>query len=433
MAGGLSVLSPAVIGLRSSCCGEVFDPAVGFSCPAHGPEAGTLDVVYDYGRIVSWPPQSRSGGLRGMWRYLPMLPVRPDLALPTLSVGDTPLVPAPRLADRLGVAALWIKDEGRQPTGSLKDRASALAVVLARAEGVDVVTTASTGNAAAALAGLCAAEEMTAVIFVPASISEVKLAQLLVYGAQVVLVDGSYDDAFALCRQAAETWGWYLRSTGVNPFMTEGKKTVVFEIVEALEGTVPDIIVVGVGDGCILGSLHKGLRDLLALGWITRMPRLIGVQARGSDALYRAWTSGLDVAPIAATTVVDSLCVGLPRDRWKAMAAVRETGGAFVAVSDADILAAIPELAQGSGVFAEPAGAAPLAGLRAAKVQGLVGRGDSVVLIATGSGLKSALATTVGDVRQRVVRCSPGALPPQKHLLPVRVNRADRIDVASAI
>ena len=210
------------------------------------------------------------------------------------------------------------------------------------------------------------------VIFVPQSAPPAKIAQLLVYGSTVLLVRWTYDDAFELCLQAAKEFGWYNRNTGYNPYMSEGKKTAAYEICEQLttadlrglgdlEGiggwSAPDRIFVPVGDGCVIGGIHKWLKDLLALNWISAMPKLMGVQAAGSAALYDAWRTGIsamEMQPIDAHTIADSISAGLPRDRIKALAAVRETGGAYVKVTDDEILAAIPALARGSGVFAEP-------------------------------------------------------------------------------
>jgi threonine synthase len=254
-----------------------------------------------------------------------------------------------------------------------------------------VVTTASTGNAAAALSGICATVGMPNVIFVPATAPEGKVAQLLSYGSIVLLVEGTYGAAFDLCLEAADANGWYNRNTGYNPYMSEGKKTVSYEIAEQLGWEAPDVVAVGVGDGCIIGGIYKGFFDLVQLGWIDRMPRLIGVQSTGSDYLTQAWENGEDVLakePIDADTVADSISAELPRDRLKAMRAVRESGGAFVAVPDEEILAAIPEMARNSGVFGEPAGAAAWAGLQAAAERGLVDAGDRAVVLNTGSGLK---------------------------------------------
>jgi len=384
--------------MRCTICGKTYLPGeADYVCPDHGNE-GILDIEYDYdaiGRRIS--PQSLARDRTcSQWRYRPLLPVLPDTPAPPPAVGWTPLYRADRLGQALGLDALYIKDDTRQPTGSLKDRASALAVMKAREAGASMITTASTGNAAAALAGMCAADGMPCTIFVPGSAPRAKVAQLLAYGARVFLVDGSYDDAFELCLAAAAEFDWYNRNTGFNPYMAEGKKTAAYEICEQLDWRCPDAVFVGVGDGCIISGLHKGFLDMYRLGWIDRLPRLMGVQAEGSDFLYQCWKAGADPVTfpaIRAHTVADSISAGLPRDRRKAVAAVNGTGGEFLRVADEAILAAIPELARATGVFAEPAGASPLAGLHAALDQGLVRRDETCVLLATGSGLKDVDAT----------------------------------------
>jgi threonine synthase len=399
-----------VLGLKCTICGaEYAAKDATYVCPKHGND-GILDVVYDYDIIRKQASPAKLAGSSdcSIWRYLPLLPLKPDaaeqLARGTLlaSVGWTPLFSAPRLAAQLGLRHLWVKDDGRQPTASLKDRASAIAVVKARELGFATITTASTGNAAAALAGLCAAVSQPNVIFVPRTAPQAKIAQLLAYGATVLLVDGSYDDAFELCLRAAPEFGWYNRNTGFNPYMSEGKKTAAYEICEQLEWQAPDRIFVPVGDGCIIGGLHKGLRDLLALGWIDRTPRLMGVQAEGSAALADAWERGInatEIQPIKAHTIADSISAGLPRDRIKALRAVRDSGGAFIRVSDDEIVSAIPALARGCGVFAEPAAAAAYAGLVKATERALVKPEERVVVLATGSGLKD-IATAIQSVGQ---------------------------------
>lgn len=382
-----------MIGLACVVCDATY-PAdfPGYVCPHHGDE-GILDVLYDYEAIgVSLTKDSLAANPdRTMWRYRPLLPISSDAVVPPLSVGGTPMYDAPRLAGAVGIDELWVKDEGRQPTASLKDRASAMAVTKAMERGEHTISAASTGNAAAALAGMAASVGLDAVIFAPAAAPEAKIAQLLAYDATVVLVDGSYTDAFALSMEAAAEYGWYNRNTGFNPYMTEGKKTAGLEILEDLAWEPPDAIFVSVGDGSIIGAVHKAMRDALALGWIRRSPRLFGIQAAGSDYLVQAFETGEDVLSkpaIDAATVADSISADLPRDRVKAMAAVTETGGAFLRVTDDEILRAVPTLARGSGVFAEPAGAAPYAGVIAAANDGLIGADDSVVVLATGSGLK---------------------------------------------
>ena len=388
-----------VIDLRCTTCDAAYSPEPGrYTCDACG-DSGTLDVRYDYEAIADQLSRQTLATDRdhSMWRYRPLMPVSEFMSVEGLNVGGTPLVEAARLA--AGLATLHIKDDGRQPTGSLKDRASAVALARAAMEGADVITTASTGNAAAALAGLAANTGQRAVIFVPASAPEAKLAQLLGFGATVALVDGNYGAAFDLCTAAVERFGWYNRNTGVNPYVAEGKKTVSFEICEQLGWQAPDAVFVSVGDGSIIGGVHKGFKDALALGWIDTIPRIYGIQAAGSDYLTQAFESGEDVAtksPIAASTVADSISADLPRDRVKALAAVIETGGAYLRVDDAEILAAIPTVAAESGVFPEPAAAAAYAGLLVALKEGFVGEDDRVVVISTGSGLKDVPAVMKG-------------------------------------
>ena len=386
-----------VIGLVCVVCGESYGiDEVAYVCPLHGSE-GILDVRYDYDLVGSRlsPESLETSADPTMWRYRPLLPVGPDAEVPPLTVGGTPLYDAPRLAARLGLGRVWVKDDGRQPTASLKDRASAMALVKAREVSATVVTTASTGNAAAALSGLAASIGQENVIFVPASAPQAKIAQLLAYGSTVALVDGTYGDAFDLCMAAASEYGWYNRNTGFNPYMTEGKKTAGLEILEQLAWNPPDAIFVSVGDGSIIGGVHKAMKDAQALGWIDQSPRIYGTQAAGSDYMVQAFETGEDVLtkpPISADTAADSISADLPRDRIKAMAAVIETDGAYLRVSDDDILAAIPTLARGSGVFAEPAAAAAYAGLEAAAESGLVGPSDRVVVLSTGAGLKDVAA-----------------------------------------
>lgn len=398
-------MNNSMIGLQCTLCGQVYSPAeVDYVCPKHGND-GNLDVLYDYEQIAVLVRRDGLSSIGGMWRYKALLPIDAAAAVPPLLVGETPLYKAERIASDISVREVWLKDDGRNPTASLKDRASALIVAKAQADKRTIVTTASTGNAAAALAGLAASVQLPTVIFVPASAPEAKVTQLLVYGAHVLLVDGTYDDAFELCLQASNRYGWYCRNTGYNPYTSEGKKTVAYEICEQLSGLpgkfeAPGSIVVSVGDGNIISGIHKGLKDLLALGWIDHMPRLIGVQAEGSAALYQAWKDNvnpIDMQPINAQTVADSISAGLPRDRVKAMNAVKETRGSFLTVTDNEILAAIPSLAQASGVFAEPAASAAYAGLNKAAQEGLIGKGERVVVLITGNGLKD-----VGSARKAV-------------------------------
>jgi threonine synthase len=403
-----------VVGLTCVICHTTY-PAdfAGYVCPDHGSE-GILDVGYDYERIAAHtsPDTLAANRDRTMWRYRFVMPIDDATPVPPLAIGGTPMYDVPQMARTLGIGRLWVKDEGRQPTASLKDRASAMGVVKATEAGADTITTASTGNAAAALAGISASVGMANVIFVPASAPQAKIAQLLAFGSTVALVDGSYGDAFELCMEAAPVFGWYNRNTGYNPYMTEGKKTVGLEILEDLGWSPPDAIFVSVGDGSIIGGVHKAMKDAAALGWIDRVPRIFGIQSAGSDYLVQAFETGEDVVtkpPIVANTIADSISADLPRDRVKAMAAVVETGGAYLRVSDDAILASIPTLARGSGVFAEPAGAAAHTGVVEAISRGLLEPSDEVVIIATGSGLKDVASamTAVAAIGTEPMRIAP--------------------------
>ncbi|MBA2336840.1 MAG: pyridoxal-phosphate dependent enzyme [Acidimicrobiia bacterium] len=383
--------------MRCVLCATEYPPAADrYVCDACGP-AGTLDVEYDWDRVLAgWGREALAADPDStMWRWGPMLPLATDAMRSSLAIGATPVYEAPRLAAAAGVRRVWVKDEGRQPTGSLKDRASAMVAAIGAGFGAEVITTASTGNAASALAGVTASMGLRSVIFVPEAAPPAKVTQLLAYGATVMLVQGGYSAAFELSQQAVARYGWYDRNTGINPYTTEGKKTALLELAEQLGWSMPDAVFVAVGDGSIIGGLHKGLVELHRLGWIDRIPRLFGVQAAGSDYLAQAYESGEEVAAkpaIAAHTVADSISADLPRDRVKAMRAVRHTGGTFVRVPDEAILAAIAVLARGCGVFAEPAAAAAWAGVERAVADGLLDGDATVAVLATGSGLKDVAA-----------------------------------------
>jgi len=383
------------LGYKCSLCGEEYDfEAVMYVCRRDG---GNLDIQLDLRQVT--PAQITSSPEASLWRYLPLLPVANPggEGTPLRAAGWTPLYRPRRLAQKLGLADLWIKDESRNPTASFKDRASAVVVARARELRAEVVATASTGNAGAALAGMAAAVGQKAVILAPRTAPAAKVAQLLVFGAQVILVDGSYDDAFDLTLQAAQEFGWYCRNTGYNPFTAEGKKTAALEIWEQLltgraqaRGRLN--IFVSVGDGNIISGIHKGFKDLQALGWLESMPRLFGVQAEGSAAVANAYFSGGEhIQPVSARTLADSISVDLPRDGVRAVRAARQTGGGYILVSDADILAAVAELGK-TGIFAEPAGAAAYAGLVRAVQTGVIQPEEPVVVINTGSGLKDVRA-----------------------------------------
>ncbi|MCK6623167.1 MAG: threonine synthase [Calditrichaceae bacterium] len=381
-----------LLGLKCVSCGREFTPdEIDYTCPACGPLTGTREVLYDYRAISKLLTRKTLAQNREFshWRYLPLLPVLQPEKIQPLSVGWTPLYRSPQLENQWGLERVWIKDDSRNPTASLKDRASSVAVVKALEKGVGTVTAASTGNAASSWSAFTALAGLKTAIFVPQNAPRPKIAQLLLFGATVLKVNGNYDDAFDLCCRAAEKWGWYNRSTAINPYLGEGKKTAALEICEQLNWEAPDYVFVSVGDGCIFQGMWKGFKEFYQLGLIERLPKMIGVQAQGSAPLVRAWESRAErCEPLQPRTIADSISVGVPRDQVKALKAARESGGRFTAVSDEEILSAISLLARSAGVFAEPAGAAALAGLKKLAAQGACGRQDRVVVVVTGHGLK---------------------------------------------
>jgi threonine synthase len=377
-----------VAGFRCfECAREFRGDEVEYVCPSCG---GNLDVLYDYEAVGARLTKARlaADGDLSMWRYRPLLPIADSSRVPPLAAGWTPVYDCPRLAAQFAIKQLFVKDDGRNPTASFKDRPSALAVVKAREAGAAVITTASSGNAGSALAGMCAGLAMRSVIFVPAHAPAAKVAQLVVYGATVVLVEGTYDDAYDLCLAAAARFGWYQRSTGFNPYTREGKKTAALEICEQLGWQVPDKVVVSVGDGNIISGLWKGFCDFHRLGFIDRLPQMVGVQAAGAAAIVDAANSDGAVRRGAAYTVADSINVAQPRDARAAVRAIQDSGSCGVKVSDDEILQAIVQLARATGVFAEPAAAASYAGLAKLCDAGAIHSGERVLLMLTGNGLK---------------------------------------------
>lgn len=399
-----------------SLCGAVYPPQeVGYVCPRDG---GNLNVVLDYSAIRQAYSTSHIISSRefSLWRYLPLLPVSEPGGdgTPLHAAGWTPCYHSPLLMRQFEMGRLWVKDESRNPTASFKDRASAVVVARAREIGAEVVVTASTGNAGAALAGMSAAVGQKAVIFAPRTAPPAKIAQLLVYGAQVILVDGNYDQAFELSIQAAQNFGWYCRNTGYNPFTAEGKKTAAFEIWEQIllqnRLSKPLAVIVSVGDGNIISGIHKGFMDLLNLGWLEVMPRIFGVQAEGSAAVANAFFGKTEqITAVKASTLADSISVDLPRDGVRAVRAMAKTGGDCLVVKDSEILKAIASLGR-VGIFAEPAGAAAFAGLVKALELGQIDPDDPVVVINTGSGLKDTRAAMAAVAEAPLIEPTLAAL-----------------------
>ena len=378
-----------------------------YTCPACG---GNLQVEYDYDVIrQGWNRAALADDPdHSIWRYAPLYPLATRIESPP--IGWTPLFPAPRLGERFGLRSLWIKDDGRNPSESFKDRASAIALLRARETGHDLVTGASTGNAGSSTALLAAALGMRARIFIPRTAPRAKVAQLLAFGAEVLAVEGTYDQAFDLCLAATERFGWYNRNTGYNPFTREGKKSVSFEICEQLDWHVPDLVVAPVGDGNIISGVWKGFEEFHRLGFIDHLPRLLAVQAEHSAAVVHALEGDGTIVPVPGKTVADSIAVSVPRDGEAAVQAVRASGGFGVTVSDDEILAAITEVAQGAAVFGEPSGVAPYAGLKRAVQQDRIDPDWTIVLLVTGSGLKDITSVMKITGEPRTVPPDPEAL-----------------------
>ncbi|MCP4249874.1 MAG: threonine synthase [bacterium] len=378
-------------------CGQSYGPTkVGFTCPTCGPDEGILDVVYDLpavGRnftlsdLMDAPPSH--------WRYGPLLPLEKRHAGRDWPIGWTPLTEVPSLANRVGVKRLRIKDEGRSLSGSFKDRASSVGVVRALDAGAKAIACASTGNAATSLAACAALAGLPAYIFVSQAVPAGKLAQLLIYGARVFKVQGTYAQAYDLCMQACERFGWYNRCCAYNPYLVEGKKTGGMELAEQCFADPPDWVAVSVGDGCTIAAIGKGLRQMRELEIIDWSTRLLGVQAEDvapiagvfeADPNGRAEPDALP--PCDGDTFADSINVPVPRNWRKAVRAVRQCEGTFVTVSDDQIAEAMRITGHHAGVFAEPAGATSVAGIAQAVADGIIDRRASVVAMLTGNGLK---------------------------------------------
>ncbi|HEX6644247.1 MAG TPA: pyridoxal-phosphate dependent enzyme [Gemmatimonadales bacterium] len=372
----------AVTGLRCVRCGRTapFDPGA-YLCPecgdGGGGDPGILDVEYDYdlaGRLFTG---TRSSGRTGVFRYLPVLPL--DEPAPVLPAGTTALVPAPRIARRLGLGALYLKDETRNPTRCLKDRATSVGMALALEAGAKAVYCASAGNAAISLAGYAAHQGLACHVFVPAAVSRVRLDWLERFGARIHRSKGDYDQAFAESEAAGRKKRWYSRNCAFNPFLVEGKKTAGLEIGEQLAFEVPDLVVAPVGDGCTLAAVGKGFRELRALRRIGSLPSLLGVQAEGMRPLARRFAG--EPPAEEGETAAASISVRRPRNALRLLREIRDAGGGIVAVSDEEGAAAQRALAEEAGIVAELTSALTLAAV--CRMEREL-RGKRVVLVITG-------------------------------------------------
>jgi threonine synthase len=350
-----------------------------------------LDIVYDYDWIGKNASKEKLLGSKeqSMWRFKAFLPVEEDAPVYGLRAGGSPLYKASRLGVIAGLENLHIKDDGVNPTASLKDRASAMGVTKAKEAGATAIACSSTGNAASSLAGSAAACGLESYIFVPSRAPAAKVTQLLMFGAHVLSVQGSYEDTFSLSAQAIDRFGWHNRNAAINPYLLEGKKTVSFEIALQMGFKAPDYVAVSVGDGCTIAGVWKGFKDLFETGLIKSLPRLISVQASGCCPINRAASSGSEtLVPMEENTIADSIAVGVPRNFKKALRAIKESNAICVEVSDDEILEAMKTAGRFAGVFGEPAGIAATAGVLKLGKAKAIPAGACVVSIVTGNGLK---------------------------------------------
>ena len=387
------IMNKYIKGYRCTICGKFFKTEeASLTCPDCG-EVGILDVIYDYDLLKEELNKDYFKNCRdySMWRYYKLMGISDEHIAEMLRIGWTPLNKSHNLVNKLGIKELYIKDDGLNPSGSSKDRASGVAVLKAIENNAKVIACSSTGNAASSCACHAAHMGLPAVIFVPKRAPIGKLTQISLYGATLVVVDGNYKEAFALSKKAIDKYGWYNRNAAINPYMIEGKKTVAFEIAEQLNFKPTDWVVVSVGDGCTIGGVYKGFLEFYKLGLIDSIPKILGVQSRGCEPFVVASKDNSPLKECEENTCADSIAVGIPRNPNKALKAVRESHGAWISVPDEDIILAMSELGKYEGVFAEPAASATLAGLKEAIKQGIISKDESATIIITGNGLKDPI------------------------------------------
>lgn len=378
------------IGYRCTLCGHFFTPQeASFTCPLCG-EKGILDVVYDYEKMKQEVNLDyfKNNKDYSMWRYAPMMSIETAHIKDMLRIGWTPLIKSNNLSKLLGLKTLYIKDDGLNPSGSSKDRASGVGVLKALEVGADTIATSSTGNAASSLACQAAHIGLKAVIFVPKRAPIGKVTQISLYGATLIKVDGDYKDTFSFSKEAIKKYGWYNRNCAINPHLVEGKKTVSLEIAEQLDFKPTDWVAVSVGDGCTVAGVYKGFYELKELGLIKKVPRILAVQSTGCEPFVIASHNQEPLKEAEENTIADSISVGIPRNPIKALNAVKNSSGVWISVSDEEILNAEALLGRTEGVFAEPAAAASLAGVVKAVQEGIIPKEESVTFIVTGNGLK---------------------------------------------
>lgn len=375
-------------------CDSEFQPdRLYYLCPncsdeTSNPPKGVLKIIYPYEelkRTINSVEQIIKSFYKGL------TPILNSQSLPNLRIGNTPLYQLNKLKSVELDFELYLKDDSQNPTFSFKDRASSWVSAHAKENDQNTIVTASTGNAGSSLAGICAAQQQKAIVIVPASAPIAKLTQIMMYGATIVPVAGTYDDAIELSLQATTEFGWYNRNTAFNPVTIEGKKTVAFEILAQLKDQVPDRIFVPVGDGVIISGVYKGFEDLLKLELISKMPIVVAIQSEGSDNLVRNIDRN-DFEVKESKTLADSISVDYPRNFYMARNFIKKYNGEWISISDKEIIEAGSLLARETGVFTEPAAAAAFAGFLNLHNKDKISRNSKNVVLLTGSGLKDLSA-----------------------------------------
>ncbi len=369
-----------------------------YLCPKCGkseknkPLQGVLTVEYDYEKIKR--DYSRENLLNiqpgKFWLYPFLWPVNSgkfsESTLSRLSLPDVQLIKY-----QIGNSNIYVQDETRNPTLSYKDRATSLVVLKAMELGISEIAAASTGNAGSSLAGICARLGLTSRVYVPINIPDAKRIQISAYGAELVVVDGDYDMAFDKCLEDSVKYSWYNRNTAYNPLTIEGKKSAAFDIFISTKGDIPDYIFIPSGDGVILAGIYKGFRELLTLGWIEKLPKLIAVQSKKGDALVRYLETG-NFEYKSANTIADSISAGAPRNLYMAADAVKKSNGFAMAVSDEEILSAQKEFIRKTGILCEPSSAAVYSAYKNVMKENRINNEEKILLLITGNGLKDVSA-----------------------------------------
>jgi threonine synthase len=369
-----------------------------YLCPKCGkaeknkPLEGVLTIEYDYEEISKNISREKFLELQPgkFWLYPQLLPLKISKLTPNV-LQRLALPTDQYLEYNFNNSKIWLMDETRNSTFSYKDRASSLIALKAMELGIDEIAAASTGNAGSSLAGICARLGLKSHIFVPKNIPDAKRIQIQSFGANIYIVDGDYDNAFDLCLEISDKRKWYNRNTAYNPLTIEGKKSAAFDIFIYTQGEMPDNIFVPVGDGVIISGIFKGLNELLKLGWIKKLPRLIAVQAKGSDALVR-YIEQNSFTYKSANTIADSISAGAPRNLFMAAKAVKESNGLAITVTDYEILTAQKELANSFGILSEPSSASVFAAYKNLIADNKISPKENNLLLITGNGLKDISA-----------------------------------------